>query len=446
MAEKSPKKPVAAKLFGDVKPASEAIVDKSSKPVIIGHTNIIKDPMVSVSSENRVDEPKPSDSEMVDEKLMSRPTKELRIEPVSSKPSGLTEIPANDENNTETNKSTSEVENPVAETSVNNTEDEDVYSGDNEPGGNISTGAIDSIVENVNTKKENAIADEKEKQRLEEIEKLVTSKKYFLKISDTPRQRNAKLIFLLVLVVFLALAGWFMMMGPGQDMWLKKQSVEQTAPVTPVKATPAKTPTVQTKTYNNPVNGISFDYPSDWQLSETNDAKNPSIKTLTLLSPKQTISVADKSNASVQTEVNSRLRIFVEPSKYSIQSRMRSCSSTNIVVASQNLGLIYSSSDQIAPSVNQISLASALCPSVDKNGYYNIDNNLKLSTKTADNRYILVADYIYTADYLKKLNPKISQADLDLAQSIGLSMTKDDFTKPKTYSQTLKLFESIKSL
>jgi hypothetical protein len=446
MAEKPSKKPVAAKLFGDVKPASETTADKASKPVIIGHTNIIKDPMVSVSSEKIDNSSNPTDSVTPEEKLMSRPAKELRIEPVSSKSSESNEAIVKDENSKEFSEATEEIKNSTPEPTVNNTEDDSSGIDNNESGGSISTGAIDSIVENVNTKKENAIADEKERQRLEEIEKLVASKKYFLKISDTPRQRNAKLIFLLVLVVFLGLVGWYMMMGPGQNMWLKKQPVEQTATNAPVKDIPAKTPVAQTNTYNNPANGISFDYPSDWQLSETTDAKNASIKTLTLVSPKQMINVADKSNTAVPTEVSSRLRIFIEPSKYSLQAKIRSCSSTNVVVASQNLALIYSSSDQIAPSVNQISLANALCPSVDKNGYYNIDNNLKLSTKTTDNRYVLVSDYVYTADYLKKLNSKISQSDLELAQSVGLSMTKDEFTKPKTYSQTLTLFESIKSL
>ncbi len=449
MAEKPEKKPVAAKLFEDVKPSSQVAANKGSKPVIIGHTNIIKDPMVATPGEASPDQSNGIQDNSED-KLMPRATgKELRIEPVSepeeTKPK-TEDVEASTEVAEEKleGESVSEEQSAVSEetnATENNNDDEKSEAGS-------ASGAIDSIVENVNTKKENALADEKEIARLEEIEKLVESKKYFVKISDTPRERSAKLIFGLVVVIFLAVAGWYMMMGPGQDMWLKKQSTDQTATSTAVvtPASSAKTEVAQTKTYNNAANGISFVYPNDWQLSETNDAKIPEIKTVTLLSPKLTIGIADKTGKSVESEVNSRLRIYVQPSKYAVFNKMRSCSSTNIVVSGQNLALTYASSDQLTPQINQVTLASAACPVVDKSGYYNIDNNLKLSTKSIDNRYTIISDYVYTSDYLKKLNPKITEAELALAQNTGLSMTKDEFIKPKTYTQTSSLLDSIKSL
>lgn len=456
MADKPTKKPVAAKLFDDVKPSSETVAEKSSKPVIIGHTNIIKDPMVSAPLDKPSDMPKNTESSTTpdvdaDEKIMVRPNRELRLEPMSQKSEKSTEESDLTEPKDDLSKETTGIkpdENSQPQPSKDNDDEPDDSEVSSNDGGSAS-GAIDSIVEGVNTKKENALADEKEKARQEEIENMVASKKYFVKISDTPRERNAKLIFGLVLVVLLALAGWYLMMGPGQDLWLKDQttqnSVAQTSATKPEKSTKTNT-APSTKTYNTPANGVVLEYPSDWQLSDTSNEKIPQIKTITLTSPAQNITVADKANNSVVSEVNARLQIIVEPSKYAELAKLRSCSSTNAVIAGQNVGLIYASSDLPTPQVNQLSLANGLCPTVDRNGYYNIDNNLKLSAPNPDLRYVIISDYIYTSDYLKKLNPNITPSDLAVAQNTGLSMTKDEFMKPATYSQISKILESIKSL
>ena len=53
-----PKKRVAAKIFDDVKRPENVSATPTSKPVIVGHGSIIKDPMVSPLEENSAEETK----------------------------------------------------------------------------------------------------------------------------------------------------------------------------------------------------------------------------------------------------------------------------------------------------------------------------------------------------------------------------------------------------
>jgi len=167
-----PKHIVAAKRVFDVAKPGESKPDETSRPVIVGHKMLGRDPMVSDGNSEKTgtDSPKTAD-------IPSRTAKKiepLRAEEQSESPASSTK---------------------TAEAAV---KPEEVKPEDND------AAVVDAVLEQTDKKKNKD--SEVDDQKMAEIQKLIDSKKYFVPIGSPARKRNAGIGALLVLIVLVGAA------------------------------------------------------------------------------------------------------------------------------------------------------------------------------------------------------------------------------------------------
>jgi len=225
----------------DVSKPGATAPSTTSRPVIITHRPIVKDPMVTATNSN--DSADKSDSKLSPAspigKTLQPPTavKILKDEESSEdKAKDDEEVVAMDTdatNETETpvpdSKSKSEdtpsigADEPAAKLPVEKTDEQptkpepeapaDKPKTDAAPGQNPESAEVEPTTEDEQTmvkKKQDDLESQAEKKRHELIDKLVTEKTYFLPIGKVTRQRgNKQALSILILVVVLAVAGLY---------------------------------------------------------------------------------------------------------------------------------------------------------------------------------------------------------------------------------------------
>lgn len=186
--------PTAPAVF-DVSKPGETAAHPTSKPVIVGHTSILKqDPMVSPVSE-------------IEEKDNSSKTPAKKSELVIEPPEVEQDEVKNEEKIETTEEDVPEkVEeaDPVEEDTKSNQKiDEKPDSSD--------SGEINALATEAESKKNTKTALEEEQKQLEKTEELINSKKYFLPIVEGGKKRSSEimLLWLLLFLVLITVVAWF---------------------------------------------------------------------------------------------------------------------------------------------------------------------------------------------------------------------------------------------
>lgn len=458
MADSKPKssgpKSKTPKVF-DVAHPSTRTAAATSKPVIVGHTNMIKqDPMVAPieSAESDI---------MTSEPSLKKPKRELTIQPVAE-PEAASEIQESFDTTEETDEVVAEetileaTQQPDQEDESANEEQTDPVEEDSENIDEVGDddkaegeAAVEAIVAGVNTKKDRKDQEEKELKRRQEIEGLINSKKYYVKTHLPPGKRNFRLLVTLIIIVLLAAAGWYFAVGPGKQYWSKEPVIETIAPAAttpPAKADQSKPSEPTTAEYKNTELGISFSYPKDWKVEAAIDTEFATRNVITISAPASTIKAAVSGSQPVDAEVFLRGKIVIEnttnPAEYASDlTALTSCSSEDIIVASTPLKWLFHDSAQPNPAVSQVSLASSNCTPAAAGSTAN--DQIQFSSKK--NTYVVYGEYVYTTAYLQK-NGSTSPEAIATAQGAGVITTKEAFVADTNYEQFKSLVKSIKEL
>lgn len=428
-----PKKRVAAKIFDDVKRPENVSATPTSKPVIVGHGSIIKDPMVSPLEENSAEETK------VEAKIIDKPKTELKLEPIT-----LTQEIAS-----ETETETSEEPNKTAEEPATTEENKASQTEQN----SSSSAAVDAIVDNINTKKERN--EEAEKQQIidNEVNDLINSRQYNVKIRSAPNKRKIRSLLALLVLLLLAGAGWYLGIGPGKDLWLKEHqsAVKNTVEtITPSQATSKQTTSAvkapELIAFTNASINLTFSYPKTWKVDVNKPENTPKFDQIVLSGANQQVSIKAKDGSSLQAEAFLRTTILVENTKDSFVNKsdltkLVGCESEDLLVGNINLKLIFSSLISASPNVSKVSLSPALCLPNAK--LFDVNDQVQLSTK--QNTYKIFSEYILSTAYLEKNGIK-DKAGIAQAQSSGALTAKDAFKTPSNYAQFTDMLKTLKEL
>ena len=296
--KKTPK--TSDKVF-DVAHPSKTTADKSAKPVIVGHTNAIKnDPMMAEKTPEKTEDQSNAiaeEAKKAEESLSAKNKAETKIEPleepkeneVKAEKQAESDYQSEDKPETDQNKPDETDSLEKAEQTVENeTEDEEPKK--NEPSEEVedsndadkeagqvpdstgSEGALNTVVDGVNTKKERIEAENKQAQIDEEIKGLINSKKFNVKINTPPKTRKIRWLVLLLFVFILAGVAWYLTSGPGKDLWIKDSTSNSQTPVAqaPVSQDNNQKPaeeekTEENKTFTTENLPLSFAYPANWE-------------------------------------------------------------------------------------------------------------------------------------------------------------------------------------
>lgn len=433
-----PKKKVAAKLFDDVKRPEDTLAISTSKPVIVGHTNIIKDPMVSLANT-------PATEIEETEKIVDKPKHEITIEPLTSEKTD--EKPAEDEvtiteeagKDTKTEEATSTEE---TDDSVN----EDFESTES---AESATGAVDAIAGTINTKKERSEQDEKQQVIDNEINELINSKQYNVKIRSTPNKRKARLLIILIVLAILGGAFWYLGIGPGKDLWLKESNTNKvvgSANTEPTTQNTEKTTTPSLTAFTNSTIKTTFSYPNTWKIEVAKDSTNPKFDVITLTSPNEEIDSVTSNSPPAKTGVFMRTKIILENTENNTQftsklTQLTSCVSEDLIVGSTNLKLLLSDTKNQSPNISKLSLSPNVC--IAEANLFSANDQVQLSTK--QNIYVINSEFILTMTYLEKNGIKEATA-VAQAQESGITTTPDAFKASNSYKQLVEVLKTLKEL
>lgn len=447
-AEKTPepKKKVAAKLFDDVKRPEDTPAQATSKPVIVGHTNIIKDPMVA-PDEVKTEEPEA-------EKPMEKPKHELKLQPLSdaSKEELATEA---EEPTTKNETQDSEVTEEVIDDADTPEEAKDepatpeINEDDSPISEDTSSATVDAIAEGINTKKERDEATEKQQVVDNEIKDLINSKQYNVKIRPAPNKRKARMLVGLLILGVLGGLGWYFGIGPGKDAWLDKKpsaTVNTSVAAKETETTAEKTDTVpQTLAFTNNTIKTTFSYPKAWKVDVTKDTEFPSIDVITLSSPNEEVDSVLDPNPVVKVGSFMRAKIFVENTKDTKEyasdlKNLGVCSSEDIIAGNSNLKLLFTSGNK-GPNISKVTLSPDVCSPVDT--FFSGNDQVQFATK--QNTYVIYAEHIFSNEYLEKNGTKTEDA-VKLAQQSGIVTSKESFKSTKSFAELLETLKSLKEL
>lgn len=428
MATKGPgKKP--AKVFDVTKPGLTP-ADPSSRPIIVGHKKTIQeDPMVV-----------PADTSN-DEVSLTAPSENKPKAELSVARANAPEEPVEAEAESEVDGS--DVEATEAEATISETESDEPQE-EEEVG--VNPALVSDLIQNVNTKKEQSIADEEKAKRDQHISELVTSKKYFVKTRLPKGKRHMRLVLIFLLLAVLA-ASWFALLGPGKDMIFSQSSSSTQADAAPAAVSPAAPSTVKAelppKTFNDPKYGISFMYPADWAVDTAPDAGRPGVTVITLSSPKLTTKTAYKEVEPVDVEVFLRTQIYVQPTSAQGAGLQSVCSTETIQIDAKSLNVAFVLNGNDGPSVGQATVVEGNC--LRSGERFAIDSELELSKSLPDSEYQFTSEYIYTTEHLRKLGSTTPE-QIAAGQVTGIVTKKDDFKATESYKQLVEVLKSIKSL
>ncbi len=231
-------------LLNDVAKPGSTPPDTSSKPVIVSHKPMMKDPMVNEEAVGS------DESEEKSETVIRKASKNNTVQPIHP--------------------------DTKDETTTNEAKTNDDTSDDKK-----SDEALDAQISEDTTKNNKKKSKQDDDQQAEKIAKLVESKKYFVKVRAPRRKRNKRLVFTLLLIVILSFVGFAALADaeiidvPVPFDFIKKTQPEVTVAVIPhaepKKETTDSTAKAETQVtpegylvYKNEDIGFKFAYPKEW--------------------------------------------------------------------------------------------------------------------------------------------------------------------------------------
>ncbi len=194
----------------DVSAPGKQTPDTSARPIIVGHKPMIKDPMVKPEdTQEVVATEEPAVEPIIHMTKTIEPPKEIEVSE-QAQPSTSDGVSGAEE--AAPSAEVTEEITPPTETLPQEEEApaEEAEQPADEPVESNESAEVDAIAEQVDAGKKDKAPDEEEKKRKEQIQKLVTEKKYFVPIGQvTRRRKNRQAIIVLVLLIVLAGAGFY---------------------------------------------------------------------------------------------------------------------------------------------------------------------------------------------------------------------------------------------
>lgn len=186
----------------DVSKPDETPADATARPLIVGHGSMIKkDPMV-VDTEKDIEKPEEPLSQKASIKI--EPPAEAE-EPDSPAQTSDEKVSADKEENTDTPEIPEE---PPAEEENTETSPEETPSTPEAEDDDTGSGAVSALANEVGNKREAEKAEADNKARIEGVEKLIRSKKYYVPIGELHGHHIVRdLIVLFILLLILAAIG-----------------------------------------------------------------------------------------------------------------------------------------------------------------------------------------------------------------------------------------------
>jgi hypothetical protein len=185
-----------SKVFDVAKPG-ETPADTTSRPVIVGHTPMIKqDPMVV------------GDEAEETEKASSR-SKDLKIEPLETT-DDLTQEKTSEDSKIEKETTEDTTKEPTETNEPAEVEQEGSSDADSD------SAAVDMLADEAG-KKQSIKEAEKEAQRNQEIEKIIASRTYNVHTKTPPGKRTARSVVVLLLLIAIGAGVFYFLYGPGKD-------------------------------------------------------------------------------------------------------------------------------------------------------------------------------------------------------------------------------------
>jgi hypothetical protein len=173
----------------DVAKPGTTTANATSRPVVVSHKPMIKDPMVSNSGSN---EPKATVSNTG--KLIKPPSETEPTEAAAQATPTEATVVASDTTAVTETADEPEIE-PADETEV----------------ASDAKAEVDAVLDQAADKNKDRLAEEQAAEHAKNLEHLIESKKFFVPIGDTPRRHRLKLLLWLILLGILALGIlWYM--------------------------------------------------------------------------------------------------------------------------------------------------------------------------------------------------------------------------------------------
>jgi hypothetical protein len=276
----------------DVAKPGKTTPDATTRPIIVNHGEMIKDPMVNTGSEvsgasGEHDVPDKAPTPRVAKSIQPLSLSSPESKPRESEDSDTDEKAsaevdadaAKAEDVTIGDKPTSEDEEkpPVPTESSIDSDTKDI-----EPPGDDSDDAavVDAVADRAAQGKKQKEEDKETLARREVVNKLVVEKKYFVPIKPPARTRNGRMLAGIVIALLVLLAGGYaavdaQLLKPGFDVpfhFLRKNTLSisdaaKTATDLPAATAPitgSSQPTIGTINYASKDYGVGFSYPAAW--------------------------------------------------------------------------------------------------------------------------------------------------------------------------------------
>lgn len=419
--KKTPPEDTKPKVFDVAKP-SDVAAEPTSRPIIVSHgKSLQRDPMMA-TDENA--EAKVDVNEVPEENKLEKPKRELKLEPDAPGQEAEGTEPAPEE-------TPKEEEKPEEKTAIDDQLPSD-------------SAAVDALADTVSIKREEEAALEAEAKKLEEIEKVIASKQYFVKVKTAPGKRNMQWLALLVLLLA-AGAAWYLLLGPGKDLWAGAE--DDPAPVAAEVAAPTPTaspaPVVpQTNEYKSIAQGVAMTYPKSWKVAVGKDSARVGVETVTLTSDEQKMKLATEGGES---EVGAYLRttLYVlnttSATKYpSSEVGLKLCKTEEVKIGTASYNLAFLS-DAGATNPKKMLLTSGTC---SRTKPFIIDDQFQFETKK--NTYSLTVEYILSDAFLKKTGVT-DASEIALSQKEGIEVSEANFKASAAYKDVQNTIQSLKT-
>ncbi len=257
------------KKFMDVAKPTDAKVDIGSKPMIVGHRPMAQDPMFAQSPTQP--EPNANQNEAAAETTIMEPAKKKTISPLNDQNKATSDTQVETSKSTESDDVQKEATPVIADVQVA------------KPPDDLQSSGAQKTADKEDATKEKPVELDPEALAMEqddEVQKLVDSKKYFVKVHQTNGSSKFPKILLIVLLILGLLGGLFYAIDTKKldlgfelpfSVFDKKDAVsEETPHLDSVSEETQETASEQivTKTFTSEELGLSFDYPGSTEASD----------------------------------------------------------------------------------------------------------------------------------------------------------------------------------
>lgn len=389
----------------DVIRPGKSAASATTRPVIVGHGAMMKDPMLQTEQKPSANETQIPAAE--EEKPVVQRTKVV-VRPLSDADKNEAQ-----QSNSEGMSASLEPEaTPPVEAPQKDAEEDEVS----------DQAVVDAVASQATAGKGQKKAQE-EQAKQEAIQKLITDKTYVLPIAKARRTSSGRGISIVVSLLLLLVVGGYLLLDAGiignnvkLPLDLIKQSSAVTADNTPPVA-PAPRPAVTaassttleaSKAYSSTVNGVAFSYPNDWTVAEAKDEARPGVTNITVKSPAQDITPGMGAKSE---EVAMVLTIAVEnttsTTRYTSKwDKLTFCSTESVALTKQTSQYyIAYVSKESSKDISALILSQKQCDATASTTAM-ISDQVQFATKK--DTYTVTGQYQYTDAY-KKSNPAASQ-------------------------------------